>query len=136
MLLKAAYFQLIGLAESDPITFPIHIQSAIHNGRTTHRIAWPNRGAGHNIMAWAELLVAERTARPGMSYPAEFEREVQQRGQTIAGPRLDPDPIIAGKAARPPGRTRTIAKSVSGVNVLTLCEFLLRDGLHVNHPHR
>src|SRR4051794_15806998 len=61
MTLKAAYFSLSGLAEDDAITVPGHIQPAINLGRAPPlSIAWPPQGAGHNLGAWAELLVGVR----------------------------------------------------------------------------
>ena len=54
MILKAAYFSVIGLSETDKITWPGHLQPAIQRGRGLN-IAWPNQGAGHNVRAWAEL---------------------------------------------------------------------------------
>lgn len=46
-------------------------------------IAWPNQGSGHNVRAWAELLVAVRALAPQTAYPPDFGREVQRRGQRI-----------------------------------------------------
>jgi hypothetical protein len=83
MLLKAAYFALTGLADDDVITWAGHIQPAIHRGRTAFTIAWPHQGQGHNVRAWAELLVAERAATPGAAYPHPFDLEVQSCGQRI-----------------------------------------------------
>ncbi len=83
MILKAAYFRLIGLNETDVITWPGHIQPAIHRGRNVLGIAWPNLGQGHNVRAWAELLVAERAAVPGAVYIPGFGLEVQNAGQSI-----------------------------------------------------
>ena len=82
MTLKAAYFSLTQ-AETDPIYWGGHIRPAIHHGRTTHSIAWPSPGQGHNVRAWAELLVAERAETPGAAYPPAFGREVQSCGQRV-----------------------------------------------------
>src|SRR3954452_6777896 len=60
MTLKAAYFSLTGLADTAVLTWAANIQPAIHRGRTVFGIAWPNQGQGHNVRAWAELLVLER----------------------------------------------------------------------------
>jgi hypothetical protein len=84
MTLKAAYFLLAGLAEADVITWNGHIQPAIHHGRVNRGIAWPQQGQGHNVRAWAELLVAERAATPGAAYGPPFGREVQACGQSIS----------------------------------------------------
>jgi len=83
MTLKAAYFGVTGLAETDVITWPGHIQPAINRGRHVLGIAWPTGGQGHNVRAWAELLIAERAAIPGAAYVHLFGREVQVCGQNI-----------------------------------------------------
>lgn len=80
MILKAAYFSLIGMADTDAITWPAHLRPAIDRGRLLG-IAWPPQGAGHNIRAWAELLVLERTLTPAVAYSISFGREVQRPGQ-------------------------------------------------------
>src|SRR5262249_7006483 len=83
MTLKAAYFRLTGLAETDIITWAGHIHPAIQRGRVTFLIAWPLPGQGHNVRAWAELLVAERAATPGAAYAVPFDQQVQDQGQVI-----------------------------------------------------
>jgi hypothetical protein len=84
MVLKAAYFSLFGLAEDDVITWPGHIQPAINRGRAAPlSIAWPNQGAGHNVLAWAELLVGVRALAPATAYNPAFAAQVQRRGQRI-----------------------------------------------------
>lgn len=83
MCLKAAYFRSLMLPDTDQITIGGHIQPAINRGRNQMGIAWPNQGAGHNVRAWAELLVAERAATPGMAFAADFAQEVQACGQRI-----------------------------------------------------
>jgi len=83
MTLKASYFALT-LAETDTITWGGHIQPAILHGRNVRSIAWPYQGAGHNVRAWAELLVAERAAIPGMAYVAATGHHIQACGQRIA----------------------------------------------------
>ena len=83
MILKAAYFRLIGLSESAAITIVGHIRPAIIKGRNVLGIAWPKAGEGHNVGAWAELLIAERAAMPGAAYVPPFGQQVQQSGQTI-----------------------------------------------------
>ncbi len=82
MLLKAAYFSVIGLAETNVVTWAGHLHPAISRGRNTFHIAWPFAGQGHNIQAWAELLVAERISL-GVPYPPFFEAEVQKHGQHV-----------------------------------------------------
>jgi hypothetical protein len=84
MTLKAAYFSLLGLAEDQTITVPGHIQPAINRGRAAPLlIAWPNQGAGHNVCAWAELLVGVRALPPAMPYAFVFGIQVQRCGQCI-----------------------------------------------------
>jgi hypothetical protein len=83
MVLKAAYFAFIGLAENATITVhgqQSHLSQAIQRGRSLH-IAWPNQGAGHNIRAWSELLIAARASSPTTAYPSSFDLEVQRYGQ-------------------------------------------------------
>ncbi len=82
MTLKAAYFTLTGLGEADPITLADHLFPAIERGRKTFRLDWPRPGAGHNVRAWSELLIAERSAR-GVPYPLRFRRALQRRGGVI-----------------------------------------------------
>jgi hypothetical protein len=82
MLLKAAYFSLLGRPEMAGLTWGADILPAINADRGMG-IAWPLAGQGHNVRAWAELLIAERAATPGAAYPYPFDREVQERGQTI-----------------------------------------------------
>ena len=84
MILKAAYFSLSGLAEDDAITWPGHIQPAISLGKAAPlNIAWPNQGAGHNVRAWAELLVGVRALAPATVYDPGFAARVQACGQCI-----------------------------------------------------
>ncbi len=82
MSLKAAYFSLT-LPDTTPITWGGHLQPAIQRGRTVMMIAWPHQGAGHNVRAWAELLVAERAATPGRAYASAVAQHVQACGQRI-----------------------------------------------------
>src|SRR5438105_9517147 len=84
MTLKAAYFSLFGLADDDVITVPGHIQPAINRGRAAPlAIAWPNQGAGHNVRAWAELLVGVRALAPATAYGPAFATQVQGCGQRL-----------------------------------------------------
>lgn len=82
MTLKAAYFSLIGLAETYPITWTSDLKPAIDQGRN-RGITWPKHGAGHNVRAWAELLVAERNQSATTAYALSFGLEVQRQGQRI-----------------------------------------------------
>mgnify|MGYP000119331332 CR=1 FL=1 len=81
MILKAAYFSLSGIAETQRISWPGDLRPAIDRGRAVFHIAWPSAGAGHNVRAWAELLIAERAATS--AYPRHFALEVQAHGQRI-----------------------------------------------------
>lgn len=83
MILKAAYFSLIGFAEKDVISVGRDIEKAWNHGGKILGIVWPKAGRGHNVRAWAELLIAERAATPGAAYPPAFDREVQRYGQRI-----------------------------------------------------
>jgi hypothetical protein len=84
MTLKAAYFTLFGLLDDDVITMPGHIQPAINRGRAAPlNIAWPNQGAGHNVRAWAELLVGVRALAVDTAYAPAFATQVQGCGQRI-----------------------------------------------------
>ena len=82
MALKAAYFTLTGVGETTRLTLPGHFTPAINHGRNVAAIAWPHQGQGHNVRAWAELLIAERAAR-GVAYTADVGRNVQVCGQRI-----------------------------------------------------
>ncbi len=82
MILKAGYFSLLGVAEVDSITWRRHLLPAIDRGRLLG-IAWPRQVEGHNIRAWAELLVRVRASSPATSYPVPFGREVQRQGQRL-----------------------------------------------------
>jgi len=77
MTLKAAYFSLVGLAETDVITWQGHLQPAINRGQGMG-VPWPRPGAGHNVSAWAELLVAERALTTATAYATEFGLNVQR----------------------------------------------------------
>lgn len=84
MLLKAAYFAQFGLAEDEVITVPGHIQPAINRGKAAPlSITWPNQGAGHNVRAWAELLVGVRALNTATAYHSAFAAQVQRGGQRI-----------------------------------------------------
>lgn len=79
MILKAAYFSSVGIAENAALTMAHHIQPAIQRGQSLG-IAWPNQGRGHNIRAWSEWLVLAR-ASSATPYPSAFGLEVQHYGQ-------------------------------------------------------
>jgi len=79
MILKAAYFTLLGLAEDHPLGWATDLRPAIERGRTLG-IPWPRGGDGHNVRAWADLLVAERRLR-GNPFAPVLARNVRRRGQ-------------------------------------------------------
>lgn len=85
MLLKAAYFSLVGVGEVTSLQLSVHIKPAIQRGRGLG-IAWPPGGQGHNVRAWAELLILERAnhPNPAMAYPVDFGAQVQANGQRIS----------------------------------------------------
>ena len=82
MIIKAAYFSLIGLSESQVVGWKTDLRPAIDRGRTL-KINWPPQGEGHNVRAWAELLVNVRALSPATSFTPAFSLEVQNRGQRI-----------------------------------------------------
>jgi hypothetical protein len=82
MLLKAAYFSVIGVAPDTLIDWKLSILPAIERAKKQFQIGWPSKGQGHNIRAWAELLVAERVDL-GTAYPVPFGLAVQRQGQRI-----------------------------------------------------
>jgi hypothetical protein len=82
MVVKAAYFSAIQLPETTPVTWQGHIKPAIATGKSLN-ILWPASGQGHNVRAWAELLILERAKSVSTAYPASFRRELQRRGQLL-----------------------------------------------------
>ena len=75
MLLKAAYFEVDGLLERDPISIR-DLKTAVKFG-VTKNILWPPQGQLHNIRAWGETLVARRQMHPASVYQdVAFEQEV------------------------------------------------------------
>lgn len=82
MLLKAAYFSVIGMAQTTLLTWGNDILPAINRGRNVFFIHWPHAGQGHNVRAWSELIVAERVFL-GKAYSASFAMEIQRQGQRI-----------------------------------------------------
>lgn len=83
MTLKAAYFRLLGLAETVVIGWGANILPAINRRRTVLGVVWPVSGQGHNVRAWADLLIAERAAMLGAAYAPVFGLQVQECGQNI-----------------------------------------------------
>ncbi|WP_425617609.1 hypothetical protein NA78x_001290 [Anatilimnocola sp. NA78] len=83
MTLKAAYFTFLQFPANQSLHMRPHLRDAIDRGRQTFNIAWPPQGDGHNVRAWAELLVAERAVAPQGAYSTNFAIELQRRGQRI-----------------------------------------------------
>jgi hypothetical protein len=85
MLLKAADFSVLGIGEITHLHMAVYINPAIQLGRGLG-IAWPQGGQGHNVRAWAELLILERATHPNsaMAYAADFSIQVQANGQWIS----------------------------------------------------
>lgn len=81
MLLKAAYFALLGFPEARPITSR-DLRDAIDRGRALG-IAWARQGDWHNVRAWAELIVAARASSPATAFAPRFALDVQRHGQRI-----------------------------------------------------
>jgi hypothetical protein len=82
MILKAAYFALLGRAETAVLT-RADIFAAIQAGRALG-IVWRQSGLGHDVRSWAELLVTRRVATPGAAYASpQFGQDVQECGQII-----------------------------------------------------
>ncbi|WP_165221537.1 hypothetical protein [Aquisphaera insulae] len=82
MALKAAYFTLFH-SETATLDWKSHILPAIQHAKLVRQIAWPVAGQGHNVRAWAELLVAERASISGRAYEPRTARQVQVCGQRI-----------------------------------------------------
>lgn len=80
MTLKAAYFSAIGVADTATIDWRRDLLPAVNRGRQMG-IAWPSKGQGHNVHAWAELLVSQRATSLATAYPIPFGLEVQAHGQ-------------------------------------------------------
>lgn len=69
MTLKAAYFWLVGFPEAQTITVA-DLRSAAVNGIKLG-VSWPGGAKSprlHDLHSWAELILATRTATPGMTY--------------------------------------------------------------------
>lgn len=79
MLLKAAYFRLIGRNPTAPITIS-DLQSAKHYATTT--LGLIGFGNLHSLTSWAELLVEERRLR-GLPLPASMARGLHARVRRI-----------------------------------------------------
>lgn len=80
MTLKAAYFSVIGLQDTEAISWGNHLLPAVERGRSLG-IAWPKHGQGHNLQAWSQLLIAERALQADTVYSPIFSRDLQRCGQ-------------------------------------------------------
>jgi hypothetical protein len=82
MTLKAAYFALLGFAETRTIT-PADLRAAVAAGQALG-VPWPAGGQGHNLRAWAQLIVTVRAATPALAYANPgFGLEIMDRGQRL-----------------------------------------------------
>lgn len=82
MILKAAYFSAIGFSQTASIDYGQHVLPGIQKGRAQYLIPWPVKGQGHNVDAWAQLLVAERS-NSGQPYEQAFGLEIRRQGRRI-----------------------------------------------------
>ena len=82
MILKAAYFSLLGMPETQALTWQADLRPAIDRGRNLG-IAWPRQGEGHNVRAWAELLVTARALSSVTAFAPALGLDVQRQGQRI-----------------------------------------------------
>ena len=85
MILKAAYFSVIGVTDGISLQMAADIMPAIQLGRGLG-IPWPHGGQGHNVRAWGELLVMERATHPdpALAYSVDFGDQVQANAQRIS----------------------------------------------------
>lgn len=81
MVLKAAYFACLAIQENQALTWRGDIGPAIDIGRQKYNINWTKKGAGHNVRAWAELLVVEQSSASNALFP--LANDVQQRARLI-----------------------------------------------------
>ncbi len=73
MVLKAAYFRLIGYAEDQPITRPDLTGAA--RSASAVGVVWPNPNQLHDLSLWGQLLVFRRT-HTATAYPIRFGSRV------------------------------------------------------------
>jgi hypothetical protein len=85
MILKTAYFSAAGIGEATTLEMNSDIKPAINLGKSLG-VSWPAVGQGHNVRAWAELLILERATHPNppAAYNTGFERAIQACGQRIS----------------------------------------------------
>lgn len=75
MLLKAAYFRLAEWAANEEIALD-HVGDARRHAVQNLEVRWA--GNLHDLGAWAELLIRDRTRR-GQPYPRPFSRRLRAR---------------------------------------------------------
>jgi len=82
MVLKAAYFSVIGFAETQPITLADLRAAALTAPGLG--VSWPGPNRFHDLRSWAELLVATRSSVLGSAYPlARFGQQVLDTGRRL-----------------------------------------------------
>jgi hypothetical protein len=82
MLLKAAYFQVIGFTDNQPISTS-DLRNAVASAANLG-VVWPAQGQFHNLGAWAELLVTTRAGTPGLGYgDPRFASRVESAARAI-----------------------------------------------------
>jgi hypothetical protein len=80
MLLKAAYFRLIGRAPTQPITVS-DLLTAKQYAKNQLGLVW--HGNLHDLSRWRDLLVEERRLR-NLAYPFAFARTLNARVKQIS----------------------------------------------------
>jgi hypothetical protein len=79
MLLKAAYFRLVGKGPNDSVTMA-DIQNGKHYANTTLGLGWATNL--HDLTRWGQLLIEDRKYRH-LPYAAAFARSLTARLQRI-----------------------------------------------------
>ena len=80
MILKAAYFRVCGRGRNDPISLK-EILDVKPNDAKSLSVTWP--GNAHDLVSWANVLVARRKALK-TPYKAAFARSLVSRVKRIA----------------------------------------------------
>jgi hypothetical protein len=79
MLLKAAYFRLLGWLPNQSITIA-DLAKAKKDATSVFKLTWP--GSLHDLGSWGELLVEERKLR-GVPYPGPFARRLRAQVKAL-----------------------------------------------------
>jgi hypothetical protein len=82
MAIKAAYFSLTGFGRQAPIT-KADLWQAIALGKGLGML-WPQGAAGHNVRAWAELLVVEANTNPAVMFDVRLGLDIQRHAQRVS----------------------------------------------------